>query len=152
MVYILCSAHMLPVHYRLDPASYFITSANAFLFSFFFFFFFCSTWVWTQGLHLEPHHQPCFVLGVFKIRGSQTIYLGWFRTVILLISASWLTRITGTWCNYGVWTQGVTLARQAPFHWAISPALLLYLLLNRVSSLCLGWPGLQFSWLKILRS
>jgi hypothetical protein len=26
-----------------------------------FFFFFCSPGAWTQGLHLEPFHQPCFL-------------------------------------------------------------------------------------------
>jgi hypothetical protein len=35
------------------------------------FFFFCSTGAWTQGLHLEPLHQP-FMLGIFKI-GSRRI-------------------------------------------------------------------------------
>jgi hypothetical protein len=35
-----------------------------------------------------------FVLGIFKIV-SQTICLGWLWTVILLLSASWVARITG---------------------------------------------------------
>jgi hypothetical protein len=41
-------------------------------------FFFCNTGAWTQGLHLELLHQPF-----------------WLRTMILLISASWVARITG---------------------------------------------------------
>jgi hypothetical protein len=27
----------------------------------FFFFFFCGTGAWTQGLHLQPLHQPFFL-------------------------------------------------------------------------------------------
>jgi hypothetical protein len=30
------------------------------------FFFFCGTGAWTQGLLLEPLHQPFFVMGIFK--------------------------------------------------------------------------------------
>jgi hypothetical protein len=33
----------------------------------------CGTGVWTQGLHLEPLHQPFFVKGVFKI-GSRELF------------------------------------------------------------------------------
>jgi hypothetical protein len=36
-----------------------------------FLFVFCSTGVWTQGLHLEPLHQPCFVVAVFKIHSHK---------------------------------------------------------------------------------
>jgi hypothetical protein len=42
-------------------------------FSFFFSFFFCGTGVWTQGLYLEPLHQPFFVLDLFKI-GSLELF------------------------------------------------------------------------------
>jgi hypothetical protein len=59
------------------------------------FFFFCSTGVWTQGLHLEPLHQPFFVMRFFWHRVSQTICPCWFQTMILLISVSWVARITG---------------------------------------------------------
>jgi hypothetical protein len=31
-----------------------------------FFFFFLSTGAWTQGIHLEPLHQPFFCEGFFK--------------------------------------------------------------------------------------
>jgi hypothetical protein len=60
--------------------------------SLFFFVCVCDTEFWIQGLH-----QPFFVIGVFKIE-SQSHELfggGWFRTVILLISASWVARIIG---------------------------------------------------------
>jgi hypothetical protein len=40
---------------------------------FFFFFFFCSTGVLTQGLHLEPLHQPFFVMSFFEI-GSLELF------------------------------------------------------------------------------
>jgi hypothetical protein len=61
----------------------------------FFFFLFCGTRVWTQSLHLEPLHQPYFCDEFFRDRISRTICLGWLWTVILLISASWVARITG---------------------------------------------------------
>jgi hypothetical protein len=35
------------------------------------FFFFCGTRAWTQGLHLEPIHQPIFLWRVFHDRVSQ---------------------------------------------------------------------------------
>jgi hypothetical protein len=66
-----------------------------FFFCFCGFFFFCSTRPWTQGLHLEPLHQPYFVMGFFRDRVSWTICPSWFWTMILLISASWVARITG---------------------------------------------------------
>jgi hypothetical protein len=66
-----------------------------------FFFFFCSTRVWTQGLHLEPLHQPfLFCDSFFQDRVLQTLCRGWLQIVILLISAFWVARITGVshWC------------------------------------------------------
>jgi hypothetical protein len=56
-------------------------------------FFFCSTGAWTQGLHLEPLHQPIFCEGFLEIGSWGTICLGWLQTTILLISASWIVRI-----------------------------------------------------------
>jgi hypothetical protein len=38
-----------------------------------FFFFFCGTGIWTQGLYLEPFHQPFFMMGFFKI-GSLKLF------------------------------------------------------------------------------
>jgi hypothetical protein len=59
-------------------------------------FFFC-TETWTQGLHLEP---ALFLWRIFWDRISGTICLGWLQIVVLLISASWVARITGLshWC------------------------------------------------------
>jgi hypothetical protein len=63
------------------------------------FFFFCSTGVWTQGLRLEPLHPPALyflcVMGFYEMGVSWTICLGWLQTTIILISASWVSRITG---------------------------------------------------------
>jgi hypothetical protein len=47
-----------------------------------------------EGLHLQPLHQPCFVMGFFKIRSHDLFYWGWLRTSILLISAR-VARIAG---------------------------------------------------------
>jgi hypothetical protein len=47
------------------------------------------------ALPLELVHQPCFVLGIFWDRVSWNISPDWFRTVILLISASQGARIIG---------------------------------------------------------
>jgi hypothetical protein len=58
-----------------------------------FFFFFCHTGVWTQGLYLEPLHQPFFVIFFFFFKiGSRKP--DWLWTSILLISASWIAQIT----------------------------------------------------------
>jgi hypothetical protein len=56
---------------------------------------FCSTGAWTQGLHLELLHQPYFWKGFFEIGSHGTICPIWLQTSILLISASWVARITG---------------------------------------------------------
>jgi hypothetical protein len=64
-------------------------------FFFLFFFFFCGAEAWTEGLHLEPLHQPIFVMGFFEIGSHELFDQGWFQTTILLISASWVARITG---------------------------------------------------------
>jgi hypothetical protein len=55
---------------------------------------------WTQGLHLEPLHQPFFCVGLFWDRVLRTICPYWLQTSILLTSASWVVRITGVshWC------------------------------------------------------
>jgi hypothetical protein len=83
-------------------------------------------------LPLKPLHQPCFVEGFFQDRISWTIYLGWLWTVILLISASCVARLTDVshWhpaalvilkfiFYFGgtvVWTWGFVLAKQALYH------------------------------------
>jgi hypothetical protein len=51
--------------------------------------------VWTQGLHLEPLCQLFIVKGFFWDSVPLTIFSGWLWTVILLIFASWVARITG---------------------------------------------------------
>jgi hypothetical protein len=57
-------------------------------------------------LPLEPLHQPIFVIFFFQDRISQTICLDWLRTVVLLVPASRVARITGVshrlvwFCNW----------------------------------------------------
>jgi hypothetical protein len=79
--------------------------------------FFFSTGFWTQGLHLEPLHQPFVWKGFFWDRVSWTICLGWLQTAILLISISWIARITGMshWClvplSFKIWLTELLLAK-----------------------------------------
>jgi hypothetical protein len=49
---------------------------------------------WGLNSWLEPLHQCYFCEEFFKIRSRGTVWLGWLRTAILLISAS-AARITG---------------------------------------------------------
>jgi hypothetical protein len=72
-------------------------STSKVLYSFFFSF---GIEVWAQDLHLQLLYQPFYVKVFFWDRVSCTISLGWLRTSILLISASWVTRITDVshWC------------------------------------------------------
>jgi hypothetical protein len=104
------------------------------------FFFFSITGVWTQGLmlarrvlQLQLLHQPFFV--------RQGL-------LILLISASWVARITGVshqhpakvvffiFGGIGVWTHSLELARQAPF--LLEP--LCQFEVGILISFCPGWP------------
>jgi hypothetical protein len=57
-------------------------------------FIYCGTGVWTQVLHLESFHQSFFRDGFLQDRVSPTIYPGWLWTQSLLISASWVAKIT----------------------------------------------------------
>jgi hypothetical protein len=51
---------------------------------------------WASALPLGPLHQPFFVLGIFEIGSCKlTFCVGWLQTVIILISASQIPRITG---------------------------------------------------------
>jgi hypothetical protein len=103
--------------------------------------FFCSTGVWTQGLTiirqalllLEPLHQPFLGMFFFKI-GSQGLFAwGWLWTAILLISASWVARITRVsyqcWHEFfffggtGVCTQCLCLLRSHLTIWVTFPVL-----------------------------
>jgi hypothetical protein len=60
--------------------------------------FFCGSWIFEptlarQVLNHLSHSTGLFCLGIFRV--SWTICLGWLQTVILLISASRVARITG---------------------------------------------------------
>jgi hypothetical protein len=50
----------------------------------------------TGALPLETLHQPCFLCWLSSKIGSHELFArGWYRTVIILISASWAASITG---------------------------------------------------------
>jgi hypothetical protein len=55
--------------------------------------------VWYWGLNSGPSPwttaPALFCEAFFKIESRETIFLGWLQTTILLISASWVARITG---------------------------------------------------------
>jgi hypothetical protein len=80
------------------PSQFFLVSTN-YCFVCLFLHFFCGTGAWTQGLHLEPLHQPYFCERFFRDKVLRTICLGWVQTMILLISVSWIARITGVICS-----------------------------------------------------
>jgi hypothetical protein len=81
-----------------------------------FVYLFCSTRVWTQGLtltrqafyHLSHSINPVFCIGYFQDRVSKSICPVWPQTMILLISASWVARITvmNHWCPGRDWSLG----------------------------------------------
>jgi hypothetical protein len=66
------------------------------------FFFLLSIGIWTQDLtlarqalyYLSHSVSPVFVLGIFGIGFLQLFVWGWPQILILLISASWVARIT----------------------------------------------------------
>jgi hypothetical protein len=53
-------------------------------------------WYWGLNSCPTPWATPSVLLceGFFRNRVLQTIWLGWIRTVILLISASWVAKVT----------------------------------------------------------
>jgi hypothetical protein len=56
-------------------------------------------WGWnswpTSWVTLPAPPPPFFLMGVFKIESHRTVCLGWPQTSILLVFASWVTRIIG---------------------------------------------------------
>jgi hypothetical protein len=58
-------------------------------------FFFFQCWGLNSGLTPWATTPALFVMGFFQARVTQTICLGWLWTTVLLISASWVARITG---------------------------------------------------------
>jgi hypothetical protein len=63
------------------------------------FFFFFQYWGLNSGPSPWTTLPALFVMGIFEI-GLSNYCPGWLQTMILLISVSWLTRITGVshWC------------------------------------------------------
>jgi hypothetical protein len=66
-------------------------SRNVFVFVFVFLWY----WGLNSGPTLGPSPPAFLVNGFFRDRVLWTICLGWLQTAILLISASWVARITG---------------------------------------------------------
>jgi hypothetical protein len=100
--------------------------------------FFFGTGAWTQNLYLELLYQPYFCEGFCEIRSLGAICLGWLQSMILLISVSWVARITGMsqvpgffffFPRTGAWTQEFMLAWQILYHLnhSASPGFLLWL-------------------------
>jgi hypothetical protein len=124
---------------------------------FFFFFFFL-----TQDLLLEPLHQPFFCEGFFWDRVLWTICLGWLWNLILLISVSWVARITGVchWCpaerkvfianTYQVLNLVNICNKNSCYYYSVISGglgkhLLLPLNICIITNKSLNAPGLQFS-------
>jgi hypothetical protein len=57
---------------------------------------------WSLNSVPPPWTTPpaLFCVGIFQDRVLETIYVGWLWTAILLISASWVARITGVSCQH----------------------------------------------------
>jgi hypothetical protein len=70
--------------------------------------------IWHHTLRFELRYYmlsnstSAFLDGCFWVRVSQTISLGWLWTTILLISASWVARITGWASCTGLWLHSCT--------------------------------------------
>jgi hypothetical protein len=92
---------------------------------------FCFLQYW--GLNSRPTlwvtPPALFCDGCFSDRVSQTIYLGWLWTAVLLISASWVVRIAGVpqpmWLLKICYKSGFCLPKPflctLPSHWCKSP-------------------------------
>jgi hypothetical protein len=77
--------------------AFWLWCSKAYLLVFLFIFSFWGAGAWTQGLHLSHSTSPLILFfcdEYFQDRASWTIYPGWLWTAILLISASWVARIT----------------------------------------------------------
>jgi hypothetical protein len=65
------------------------------LFVFSFLFFFLALRLERRAYTLRHSTSPIFVMGIFEIGSHELFAQGWLWTAILLISASWVARITG---------------------------------------------------------
>jgi hypothetical protein len=66
----------------------------------FFFFFTCSIGAWTQGLHLEPLHQPCFCERFLEIGSCELFAWAGFELLASWSAASWVAKITSVSHQY----------------------------------------------------
>jgi hypothetical protein len=77
-------------------------------------FFFCSTGIWTQGIHLEPLHQPFFVMSFSKIRFCELFAQAGFRWPVLRSILSLLYQLQShLLCS---WTRSVSNKRQTCYY------------------------------------
>jgi hypothetical protein len=82
-------------------------------------FFFCGTRAWTQGLHLEPLHQPFFCDGCFKTGFCELfpwagfkLWSSWSLSPELLGLQVWATGAwLGHFLTYLLWFFSSVLAR-----------------------------------------
>jgi energy-coupling factor transporter transmembrane protein EcfT len=103
--------------------------------------FFCDVGIWTEGLHLVPLHQPYFHDGFFEIGSLELFDRDWLGTVILLISASWVARITGmshqhlvVFYNIKIWINLLFFSFMISLYWKHSKSFPLSLLSYFISS------------------
>jgi hypothetical protein len=90
-------------------------SAIAYIYIYIYIYIFCNTGVWTQSLHVKHLHQPFFVMDFFEMEVSQTTCLAWHQTSILLISASWVARITAISHQNLAWAYIFVIKNNLPF-------------------------------------
>jgi hypothetical protein len=88
------------------------------------FFFFCHTRAWTQGLHLEPLHQPFSVMAIFKIGSHQLFAQTGFKPQSFLSLPPdqvglqvWATRLSLIFKIIG--TSGSTEEEIVSSHWYV---------------------------------
>jgi hypothetical protein len=57
-------------------------------------------WFELRAFTLRHSTSPIFVMGIFEIGSHELFAWGWFQTMILLISTSWVARISvvSHWC------------------------------------------------------
>jgi hypothetical protein len=85
--------------------------------------FFCFFFFLVLAFELRPYTLPFSSDNFFRDKVSWTVYLGWLQTMILLISAPWVARITNMnhpclvaiWLLW--WTQPLSLSRVPSLPW-----------------------------------
>jgi hypothetical protein len=102
--------------------------------------FFCGTGTWTQGIHREPLCQPLFVMGFIGIGSRKLFCQGWLPTMILFLSASWVTRII----SMSHWCPGLVIILMILFIYLFFYSFNFTYFWNRVLLCSLGWPWIPY--------